>query len=203
MIEKQEINENETVTMTESLTVIGDIKSGAKISLKSKTPCQLIVQGAVDKDVEINWRGSITFEQDFLGNNIQVTNYKGDITAKNLGENTCLKTHKGNIAVDSAKASKLISHEGNLRVETLSESKIVAHLGDVVVTSFGNNNELSVYEGKITIKMIESEDMKASIKVYKGDLLTSADNAKHLKPEVFNGRIIDDENQISRPSLGR
>ena len=60
-----------------------------------------------------------------------------------------------------------------------------------------------MYEGNATITKIESEDMEATVKVYKGDLLTSTDNAKHLNPVIYNGRIIDDENQISRPSLGR
>lgn len=82
----QEIKENEIVTMKESLTVIGDIKSGAKIIFNSQVPCELIVKGKIYDDVEINWRGSIILEQDFLGSNIKVTNHGKDIYAKNLGE---------------------------------------------------------------------------------------------------------------------
>lgn len=212
MIEKQEIKENETVTMTESLTVIGDVKSGAKISLQSKTPCQLIVQGVVHKDVEINWRGSITFEQNFLGNNNRIVNYEGDITAKNLGENTYLKTHKGNLSIGlAATNSNLISHSGNITVGTLSKSNIrahqgnvtvttlnanstlIVHQGNVTVTTLNDNSTLIVYQGNVTIKKLVSSGEETTIKIYKGDLFIS---------EKIDRSIINNENQPMRPIFG-
>ncbi|MGC1181436.1 hypothetical protein [Legionella sp.] len=88
--------------------------------MNSTTSCQLIVQGTIQDNVYINWRGPIIFEKDLLGNSIRVVNHEGDITAKNLGKNTYLKIHKGNLSVDgTAEESKLENHNGNITVKTL------------------------------------------------------------------------------------
>jgi len=207
MIEKQQIEEDEVVTVLDSLTVKGKIGSGAKIMLKnSSKPCELIIQGRVHDNVQINWIGNIKFEED-LGNNIKVENSEGTIISeKNLGGGTSFTMHKGTIKVDStAKGCTLLNYCGDITLKKLLASNLIVNKGMVFVTIFGNQSKLTVCEGNVTIEKHEKEELEHSedaigeITINKGNLTTSSYIKSHLNCMLYRGEIIINNNdQIAR-----
>ena len=126
------VEENESITVTGgSLTIFGDVGSGARITLVSSQSTignnvfisnghnghKLIVQGNVHDQANITGSSDMEF-QGYLSDHIKVNTLQGNIIVKgNVGSNTTLKSINGNVSAENVGSNTTLnSINGNVFV---------------------------------------------------------------------------------------
>lgn len=62
-------------------------------------------------------------------------------------------------------------------IETLADSEITVHQGNVVVATLGNNNQLTLYNGDLTLEgLVNFKQSSINVSIYKGNLTAPKDN---------------------------
>lgn len=168
------VEKNEVITVKDgSLTVLGDVGSGAKIILENSqqnsigqirvgislsiinnlsirgSGHKLIIQGNVHSQVKITASSDIEF-QGYLSDKVTVTTYNGNIIAKDIGENVTLTTHNGNITTGNVGFSSSVkSQNGTVSVGNVSANSVVkSHNGDVKAISYDPSAKIKTHNGK-------------------------------------------------------
>lgn len=181
------IKMKQSVTVTDgSLTIRGDVGSGASIILKNSqsssssqinfvnavvanNPRQLIVQGNVHERANITGNNADMEFRGYLFDYIKIKTKQGTIIVKkNVGSNATLESMNGDVSVGGDVGSNAIlkSMNGNVSAKNIGSNTILKSMnGNISAENVGSNTTLESMNGNVSVR---SHDPSATITTVHG-----------------------------------
>lgn len=220
------VEANQSITVIDgSLTISGDVGSGARITLENSQSSsnqisfgnskivignismgiakhKLVVQGNIHDQANIIGSADMEF-RGYLFEWVTAKTQNGNIIAKDLDSNVTLTTHNGNITTGNIGCNSSVkSHNGEVSVGNVSANAVVkSHNGDVSAISYDPSATIKTHHGKRYINGVRSETRREN----HNHMTVNMSNLDNFFPSgmtrIINGRVfINGVEQGTTPS---